>query len=477
VSVTPSIPRFVDLPALAADPLSFLRAAHHSRGSLAVISEDQAIFSGARPCSGVVAVFGEAALRQIMNDPDVFGMPISKAKTFSLPASLQRLNAGLFTMTGAQHRSRQQLLLRLLGRQSPADNCDAIVDGWIAFRDELTSERDVSLLSEMRRLILNISGGMIFGDAGLELGSLIQTYFDDRRKFSGTDGSVPAERRNLVRTGMRLDEMLRAKLAKLRAAGSNSERECMFGRLSRLEITSGEFLTDDELISHGNVLFMSSSEPVAVTLTWILLLLSQRPDLRLAIRKEVRAVFTNGKVPRYFSEAQVPFLNGVVMETLRLLPPNAIMVRLTTKKGQLLTHELPPSCEVVISPYVAHRDSRTYIDPDNFDPWRWRDFNPSSYSYFPFGAGTRYCLGKQLATFTVVSVLARMLSEYDVYLSRDQSIDWKMDITLMPTSDPVVRFVPLTAANEACVHGRLSGPVEALVSGGADISSPPNRTY
>jgi len=441
-----------------------------------VISEDQSIFSGARPCSGVVAVFGEPALRQVMTDPDVFGMPISKAKSLSLPPSLQRLNAGLFTMTGEQHRSRQQLLLRLLGRQSAPDNCDAIVGGWFAFRDELRPEQDVSLLSEMRRLILNISGRVIFGDAGLGLGRLIQTYFDDRRKFSGTDGSTGLPvRRELVRTGLRLDGMLRARLAELCAERAFNGQECMFARLSKLEISSGEFLADDELIAHGNVLFMSSSEPVAVALTWILLLLSQRPDLRRAIRQELRTAFNDGTIPHYFSEAQLPLLNGVVKETLRLLPPNAIMVRLTTREGQVLRHQLPASCEVVLSPYVAHRDAQTYIEPDRFDPGRWRDFNPSPYSYFPFGIGTRYCLGKQLASFTLISVLARMLSEYDIFLSLDQSIDWKMDITLMPSSDPMVRFVPVTVSNEVCIGGHLSGPVEALVNGVAAISSASSR--
>ena len=461
-----SIPRFVDLPALSADPLSFLRAAHSSIGGIAVISEDQPIFSGAQPCAGAVAVFGATALREVMTDADTFGMPVSRAKTFSLPPLLQKLNAGLFTMTGELHRSRQQLMLRLLGRQSPSEHCDAIVRGWMAFREELTSGQDVALLSQMRRLILNISGRVIFGDAGLDLGQLIQSYFDDRRTFSSIGGSaaLPA-RRKLVCTGMRLDEMLRARLAELRAEPQSAPeaRDCMFARLSRMETSSAQTLTDDELIAHGNVLFMSSSEPVAVALTWILLLLTQRPDLRLAIRKELKTVFADGQVPRYFSEGELPFLNSIVMETLRLLPPNAIMVRLTTGVGRILGHEVPASCEVVLSPYVAHRDAKTYADPDNFDVGRWRDFNPSPYTYFPFGMGNRYCLGKQLATFTIVSVLARMLIEYDVFLSLDQSIDWTMDITLMPGGDPMVRLLPVTASGKACIGGRIMGPVAMLV--------------
>lgn len=468
MSLSPSIPRFVDLPAFKADPLSFLRTAHNLRGNLAVISEDEAIFSDAHPCAGVVAVFGVPAIRQIMTDPDVFGMPVSKEKRFSLPPLLQRLNAGLFSMTGEQHRSRQQLLLRLLGCQSSHDHCDAIVSGWIAFREEVRSNQDVALLSEMRRLMLNISGRVILGDAGLGLGRLIQSYFDDRRKFSGVNpGAGLPTRRELVRTGVRLDGMLRARLAELRAGPQpdSNGQECVFAQLSKLEISPGQLLTDDELVAHGNLLFLANSVQTAVVLTWTLLILSQRPDLRRAIRRELRTAFADGKIPQYFSETELPFLNGVIKETLRLLPPNAIMVRLTTRVGQILGHHVPESCEVVLSPYVAQRDAQTYPEPDTFDPGRWRDFNPSAYSYFPFGVGNRSCLAKELASFTIRAVLVRMLNEYDVFLSLDQSIDWKIDFTLMPSNDPVVRFVPVTASDKVCLGGRLSGPVSALMQG------------
>src|SRR5262249_27510852 len=151
----------------------------------------------------------------------------------------------------------------------------------------------------------------------------------------------------------------------------------------------------------------------------------------------------------------------------------AIMVRLTTKADYVLGYPVPASCEVVLSPYVAHRDSQIYPDPDTFDPGRWRNFSPPPYSYFPFGIGTRYCLGKPLASFTLMSVLARMISEYDIVLSSDQYVDWKMDVTLMPSSDPMVRFIPMTVLDKkVCGGGRLNGPVAELVKRGTSAGVP-----
>jgi cytochrome P450 len=77
--------------------------------------------------------------------------------------------------------------------------------------------------------------------------------------------------------------------------------------------------------------------------------------------------------------------------------------------------------------------------------------------------GGRYCLGKSLATATLLSILARILHRYEVVLARDVALDWKMDITLMPRSDPMVRFQPLTGEIDSTARGRLSGPVSKLV--------------
>jgi cytochrome P450 len=462
--IAPTLPRHVDPEACRADPLDFLGSARNRHGEFAVISDREAIFSRAGDCTGAVAVFGPDAVREVLSDIDLFGMPVSVAEKFTLPDRLTRLNRGLFSMAGDEHRRHQQLISPVLGTQPWEFYGANIANGWNAFRQELSTERELLLLDTMRRLALHVMTAVLFGD-GIETGLLIQSYFNQRRALSGGSGArTLQDRRKLVQTGFAVENSLQQQLARLRrTTGEPGHPSCAMARLAGSRENEAWQPGDAELVAHGNVLFMSGSEPIAMSLAWTLLILSQRPDLSAAIRHEIGAAFGRGAIPRSISGSDLPLLHRVVLETLRVLPPNAIMVRLTSRSGRLLGRDLPARCEVILSPFVDHRDISQYPHPVQFAPDRWIDFQPRAFCYFPFGLGGRYCLGKSLATTILVSVLARIIQHHDVVLPEDINVDWKMDVTLMPSEDLPIRLEPAGRDVGSARRGRLTGPVLNLV--------------
>ena len=460
-----SIPRFIDSGMLRDNPLSFLQAAQ-AAGNVVLVAEGRPAFSRADGCAAVVAVFGPAGVQQVLNDAELFGTTVSVGARFSLPQALNRLNAGLFSMTGDEHKAQQQLLRTTLDASYIRDADDLIDDAWERFAERLQVGQDIPLLSEMRRLVLHVSTLLLFGDDDLALGRLVQSYFEMRRALSGARVTpAPAQRRALIQMGGRLDRLLRARMQALRAdaaAGAASARKCLMGRLCRK--VSGPLAepTEDQLIAQANTLFMSSSEPIAVALTWILLLLTQQPRLREALRRELAGAPPHGDADRPDWPSDRPLLRAVIHETLRLLPPNAIMVKLTTRAGRLLGHALPAKCEILLSPFVAHRDPREFAQPHFFNPGRWDGWKPSPYAYFPFGVGARFCVGRQLAQSMLVRLLTSILGRYDFVLAADQELDWKINITMMPGQEPVIRILA-TPPDRATLGGRLNGPVADLV--------------
>jgi cytochrome P450 len=216
------------------------------------------------------------------------------------------------------------------------------------------------------------------------------------------------------------------------------------------------------MIAHSNILFVSSNEPVAIALTWILLILSQLPDLRRAVRHELDQASFADALPSSSQLAGLTLLESVINESLRLFPPNALMVRMTTRSATLEGVRLPERCEIVLCPFIAHRDPGRFQNPNQFLPSRWTVARPSSFEYFPFGAGGHACVGRHLATYMIKIALAALMRRYELVLADDQEIDWRIHIQFMPRNDPAMSVQ--TAGATMSAAGKLFGPVGDLVN-------------
>jgi cytochrome P450 len=424
-ALDPALPRATDAAAFAADPFGFLTRARAALGDAVVLRDGGPVFSRAADCPGVVAVFGAAAFRTVLADLETFGMPVSAARQLGLPPALANLTRGLHSMRGDEHAAQRRIVTAVLsdGIADHAAQARAVV---AAVTQRWRPGKTLALLDAMRGLARALSARVLFGAAHAELAGLVErldTFFVVRREVSSPRaGTGEAGRALLVALGAPLDAELRGYVRACRA-GAAAGGIC--GRLA------GTALPEDAVVAHANVLFISSTEPIAVALTWILLVLSQQPALRGALRAQVA---TAGGL------ARGALLDRVIAECLRLLPPNAMMARVTTCPVRLGGAALPAGTEIALCPFVAHRDAARFPDPDRFLPERWATVRPSPFEYLPFGAGSHACAGRALASALIAAVLAALLARHELVLADDQAIDWRLHIQLLPRVDPVMRI-------------------------------------
>ena len=443
-----SLPRVARPHEILSNPLGFLTRVRDEHGPIAVLREDGPLFSRAADCRGVIAVFGAEHLRMVLGDLASFGMPISAARWLGLPASLVNLNRGLHSMVGEVYAAQRALVGGVLGSALAADGGDlpAILGeatrGW---RDGAT----FGLLGAMRELATEVSARVLFGawEDRDRLVALLQSYFHLRREVTSPAAAPgPEHLELLVALGLSLDEALRAYVRRCRAGGGGAPRGIVAG-LAAARTAAGDLLDEDAVVAHANVMFISGTEPIAVSLTWILLLLSQRPELRRRIRAELAA-------------GARALLDDAIDECLRIVPPNALMVRVATRPAPLGGVTLPARCEIVVCPFVEHRDPARFPEPDRYRPARWRTIRPSAFEYLPFGAGGHSCVGKALARHLLRHALAHILTRHDLALAHDQEIGWRVHIMLMPSEDPVMTVRGPGEFDER--PGRLHGPIAEL---------------
>ena len=176
---------------------------------------------------------------------------------------------------------------------------------------------------------------------------------------------------------------------------------------------TGGTMSDQEIHDQVVTLLLAGIETTASALTWTSVLLGRNPKAEAALHAEVDEVLGK-RAPVYADVPRLAYTQRVFSETLRLFPPAWLYTRTTTESTELGGRRLPPTSDVLISPYVLHHNAELFPEPESFDPDRWlpeRAKDVARGSYLPFGGGSRKCIGDVFgmteATLALAAISAR----------------------------------------------------------------------
>lgn len=186
-------------------------------------------------------------------------------------------------------------------------------------------------------------------------------------------------------------------------------------------------------------------ETTALALTWTLYLLSLYPEVAQRVKAEIAAVTWGGSIRPDHIESLV-FTTQVIQEAMRLYPPAALIVREARRDLVLDGAQVRAGSTVYIPVYAVHRHETLWSEPDRFDPSR---FAPEAakardrFSYLPFGAGPRICVGQGFALLEAVTVLATLLPSFQFQLRPGYAPEPRLRVTLRPAAGMPMRITPL----------------------------------
>lgn len=148
-------------------------------------------------------------------------------------------------------------------------------------------------------------------------------------------------------------------------------------------------------------LILSGHETTANVLTWAFAYLTESPDWQERLHVESRAVDLTTPMTYAELESATPIASAILNEALRLAPPVWVAPRIAVDDVEIDGVRIPKGAHILVSQFVTQRDPRYFTEPNRFDPGRWTDPEferglPRG-AYFPFGAGTRKCLGEYFA--------------------------------------------------------------------------------
>lgn len=196
----------------------------------------------------------------------------------------------------------------------------------------------------------------------------------------------------------------------------------------------GTMMSDEQIRNEVLTLFLAGHETTANTMTWAWRMLADNPEAEAKFHEEVDRVL-DGRIPTLADVPQLEYTGRVIAETLRLYPPAYLFGREPVKPIRIAGYRIPKGSQVLVSPYVTHRDPRFFDEPERFDPDRFTDAGSEGrpkFAYYPFGAGPRKCIGERFAQMEAVLVLAAIGRHWRLRATDEHVPDIDPRITLRP---------------------------------------------
>jgi cytochrome P450 len=176
--------------------------------------------------------------------------------------------------------------------------------------------------------------------------------------------------------------------------------------------------TEAQIIDEMKQYLWAGTETTALTLAWCFYLLYLHPDVADRIRREGEDTYGD-RVPTWEDVHGLTFTRSVIQETMRLYPPIWSFIRQAVAEDEIGGHKVKPGDKMVMCAYIVHHHPKYWNDPEHFDPDRFSPENVTKrakYSYLPFGAGKRSCIGGALSlvenTLALTQLLRRFRPEY-----------------------------------------------------------------
>jgi cytochrome P450 len=411
-----------------------------------------------------------------LTEPEAIGdVLLDRERVFTKDWTTRALGAilgqGLFTSEGDFWRRQRNLVAPPLHRKQ--------IGGYV----QIVSRRTQALLAgiaegevrdvkaDMIRLTMAIVAEALFGtdmdggdavgrvSAALEKGlrafeELIYTW----RRFVPQAWDQPVRRR-LVEASAELDQVVAEILARKRAANGGGEGGTdVLSRLIAARDEGGGGMTDQQLRDEVVTMLLAGHETTAMALTFSLWFMSRQPELARRVGEEAER--TLGAVADAASPVEVgpDHLGGlreaasVFKEALRLRPPIWLFGREAQRDCQVGSYLIHKGEQVLVTPWLMHRDPRWFDRPEAFVPERWTEGFEDGlprHVYLPFGGGQRVCAGVHFASMEGTIILALLARRFGVEPVDAGELPLSPAITLRPAGPVRLRFVRRSPAAPA----------------------------
>ncbi|MEU7218512.1 cytochrome P450 [Nocardia iowensis] len=158
------------------------------------------------------------------------------------------------------------------------------------------------------------------------------------------------------------------------------------------------------------------------TAAWTVIELLRHPDQLRQVVDELDELYADGSDISFGALRQIPNLEAVIKETLRLHPPLIVLMRVARGDFEVCGHRIAPGELVAATPAVSNRIADDFPNPDLFDPGRYLDPKQEDivnrWTWIPFGAGRHRCVGAAFALMQLKAIFSILLRDWEFEMAQ-----------------------------------------------------------
>lgn len=298
-----------------------------------------------------------------------------------------------------------------------------IVAGW-------GDEGEIDLLEFFAELTIYTSSACLIGKKFRDqLDSRFASLYHDLEK--GTDALAFVDPYAPIESFRRRDEARRGLVAlveeimvdRIANPPQGKEDRDMLDVLVSIKDENGkERFSADEITGIFISMMFAGHHTTSGTAAWALIELLRNPEYLRGVTHELDVLYADGEGVSFHALRQIPMLESVLKETLRLHPPLILLLRVARGEFEVEGYRIGEGDLVGATPAISNRIPEDFPEPDAFDPGRYLDPRQEDivnrWTWIPFGAGRHRCVGAAFALMQLKAIFSVLLRDYEFEMAQ-----------------------------------------------------------
>ncbi len=352
------------------------------------------------------------------------------------------LGDGLLTIDDDYHDQARATMMPAFHREQVAASVEAMIAEATPAIERLHSGQVIDIYEWMRGLAMRIAMRALLGLDPDEAGkcAAAAAHFERALEFYGIDFALRFVRgpgspwRKMLASRKVLDEIVFDEITHRRAE-PDADKMDVLSLLLGVRDESGQGFADREVRDQLMTLMFAGHDTSTSTLTFMMYELARRPDVIDKLQEEQDRVLGGATPDIEKLEREMPYLDMVLDEVLRLYPPAWIGPRRAVRDFEFGGYTVPKGAYLNYCSWASHRIPEFFPDPEAFIPERFTKERKAALprgAYVPFGGGKRICIGKRFGQIEVKLVATMLLQQLRLDLLPGRT----MTVRQMPTLSP-----------------------------------------